>query len=89
MAEESRGGGAGSPRDSDHVGATGSPGGTSRASRLDSHYAQEARITELLEENNKLLQRARDAETEVLRWFKMSKDLLAVAGEFAKLMAKP
>jgi hypothetical protein len=51
--------------------------------------AHEARVTELLEENNKLLQRARDAEAEAERWLTMSRDLLAVAGEFAKLMAKP
>jgi hypothetical protein len=59
------------------------PGGPATAT------AHEARVTGLLEENNKLLQRARDAEAQAVRWFNMSKDLLAVAGEFAKLMAKP
>lgn len=60
-----------------------------RSGRASDRKAHEARVTELLDENNKLLQRARDAEAQALRWFNMSKDLLAVAGEFAKLLAKP
>lgn len=51
--------------------------------------AHEATLKVLRADCDRLIQRAERAEKETVRWFNMSKELLGVAGEFAKLMAKP